>query len=519
MLRPRLADAIGLVLLGVAGWATAFGVEAPINMYDEGILLTHSRLMEAGGLPHRDFYSNYPPGIYLVVLAIWKWTGLSPWPVRWLGFGIHALTALLAGRLAARALGRTFCPLAASLVLLWLVPLDVLPFAWLTALAVTLVALEIGLLAHARRSGAVDFASGVALLSVSCFRHDLFVYLVLALAAVALVLRPPLPTVRRALAFAAGAAVPLLLVWLPLLAGAGWQAVSNDLFFDQIRYVNPARWLPLPPLVAFEGVLPAFLASPLSGAVALSLVGPGAALVAFVASRRLGLSTRVPIVLLGALATAVLPQMLLRTDLFHAVFAAAPAAALCGVLVEAVADRLRTAAARAGVLTLGVLSLAAPVLPTLSALPFRWPTLPVGPPPYRGVPAAEDRLAALSFVYLHTRPGEPIYVGRVSHRRVYTNEVDFYFFANRPGSTRYLQFDPGTVTREDVQREMILQIEAKGTRLAVLSTCCVADEPNASKDLGAPVLDNYLAERFGPVARYGRYVILWRRDAEKDAGT
>jgi hypothetical protein len=507
--RLGLACSTALAALGL--WATALQLDAPIGLYDEGLLLTHSRLLQAGFLPYRDFYSNYPPGIYLVVGALWGAFGVSPLPVRFLAIALHVAVAALAGRLAGRAEGRAFEPGAAAIVLLWLAPLGVVAYAWLAGLAAALLALELLLLRDGPRRGVLDFCAGLALGAVSCFRHDLFVYLVLVLVPLGLWTRGR-PAARTALAFAGGLVVPLLLVWLPVCLGAGLRQPLDDLLLDQVRYVNPARRLPLPPLFAFQAGLPAFLQDPFPGAVAWTLAAPALALAALT-TLRLRIADRRPLLLLGALGLASLPQMLGRTDLYHALFTVTPGLAL-SVAIAVAAAHGRSVTARATIVCAAFVVMLLPLRASLLALPPGPPRLlPGGPPPYRGIPSDPERQDALAFVRAHTRPGEPIYVGWTQHRRMSINEVDFYFFADRPGVTRYLQFDPNMQTREAVQRQMIAEIERRRPRLAVLSDCCYVPEPNASAETGSDLLDRHLAERYGPVARFGRYTLLWRRDA------
>jgi hypothetical protein len=507
MARARIAEGLGALLAAVALWATVQSLGAPIMRYDEGLLLTHSRIVLEGGVPHRDFYTNYPPGIYLAIAGLWRATGETPWALRHLGLGLHVAIALLLGRLAGRALSRALCPLACGLALLWLLPLQAVPYAWLAGLALALLALELGLAAR-------PFACGAALAGVACFRHDLFVYLAACLGALALLWRARLPDVRRASAFALGLALPLLAVFAPLLARAGPGPVLRDLLLDQVRYVSAARRLPLPDLLAAPGPLPAFLADYFPGAVALALAGTVLALLALAARRPLGLAGPAAVAMLGALSLAVLPQMLGRTDSAHALFSATPALALAALLLRALAQRVRPAALGGILLLAGALLLALPLWTRLWLRPLGWPELPSGPPPYHGLPVTRDQARAIAWVSRHTRPGEPIYVGLGDHSRMVGNEVDFYFFADRPGSTRYLQFDPGLVTRADVQRGMIREIEAKGTRVAVLVQCCRRDEPNESRRPGASLLDRYLRRRFAPVKRFGPYLVAERDPAQ-----
>ncbi|MEQ1855168.1 MAG: hypothetical protein ABL963_01795, partial [Longimicrobiales bacterium] len=110
-------------------------------------------------------------------------------------------------------------------------------------------------------------------------------------------------------------------------------------------------------------------------------------------------------------------------------------------------------------------------------------------------------------------PGEPIFVGVADHSRIFVSEMDLYFFAERPGATRIMQFDPNMVNREDVQREMVAELEAGQTRVAILSSRYpVMDEPNESARAGSSFLDDYLRADFVVVERAGPYQLLRRRD-------
>jgi hypothetical protein len=95
------------------------------------------------------------------------------------------------------------------------------------------------------------------------------------------------------------------------------------------------------------------------------------------------------------------------------------------------------------------------------------------------------------------------------------NDVGLYFAAGRPPATRWHHFDPGLQTREDVQRQMIGELEERGTRWAVRdSSWDRASEPNESAvSSGVHLLDRYLAARYRPVQRFGP-ISLWLRNGQ-----
>ena len=62
-------DAVASVLAVTLAVVTAHAMGGNIGAYDEGILLTGADLILRGQLPYRDFYTNYPPGIFLLIAA------------------------------------------------------------------------------------------------------------------------------------------------------------------------------------------------------------------------------------------------------------------------------------------------------------------------------------------------------------------------------------------------------------------------------------------------------------------
>ncbi len=116
------------------------------------------------------------------------------------------------------------------------------------------------------------------------------------------------------------------------------------------------------------------------------------------------------------------------------------------------------------------------------------------------------------YVQSHSAPGERIYVGNFNHSSVMVNEVDLYFVLDRPSATRYLQFDPGMVTRAKVQSEMIDSLEKLRTHLVVLARIPWAAEPqNDSGKPRAKLLDTYLDARYNAVARFGPFEVRFRQ--------
>src|SRR5262249_9187500 len=178
---------------------------------------------------------------------------------------------------------RRFAWLPAGLVMLWSALVGGAPFAWWAALAAALA--TVVALARVTDGRASWCVAGATLALVSAFRHDLAAYFGAGLATLGLIgfvrARPSRRAlVRGAGAFLLGAAVPVLVLWVPTLLAVKWSVVYHDLYADQVRYVIPAHRTGLPTMRALRQVghtairLPACLYDFLGTTYLVILAGP-----------------------------------------------------------------------------------------------------------------------------------------------------------------------------------------------------------------------------------------------------
>jgi hypothetical protein len=229
------------------------------------------------------------------------------------------------------------------------------------------------------------------------------------------------------------------------------------------------------------------------------------------------------VVPLGALALAVMPQMLKRSDLWHTILAVPPALVLSSALLEAVSRIVRPNAVRMVVTAVLMFMVIRPV--KLEFLPRR-PLLTsgmgeslrvskTGQPGFFGPSASLDgqRQAVFDYLDKHTTVDERVMFANSQHERTMINETDLYFLANRLPGTRYTQYDPNMTSRREVQEEMIASLERYAVHVVVLSSLFddyVEDQPVLVLP-GSTLLDEYLRDRFIPTARSGVYTILERK--------
>jgi hypothetical protein len=120
----------------------------------------------------------------------------------------------------------------------------------------------------------------------------------------------------------------------------------------------------------------------------------------------------------------------------------------------------------------------------------------------RGLLAAVDRLSC---------PGDPILVAPPRFDQVTVGNPLLYVLADRTNPTRYDVMQPGIVTTEQVQREMIADLERARPALVVRweDPRARAQEPNGSADSsGVTLLDDWIAAPYPRAQRFGRYVLL-----------
>jgi hypothetical protein len=525
--------------MALGTWARLHWLNDPFNFFDEGLLLTNAYLLLQNGVPYRDFYTNYPPGVFLLVAGVWKLAGISGLSVRLLGFGFQLALALLAGRVTARMRRRRFSWFACGIVSSWTSFLGAPLSAWLAGLVFLLLFAELLMWALDCGNPQHFMIAGLALGLVGCFRHDLFVYFVLTFGVVSMLPAALYRTLhlsvtpRRLLAFViVGASVPLSAVWIPSIIQAGIPLIIDDLLLTQVRYVMPGRVLPLPDLLAMTGTpfgfLPAFV-RPFEGAILLTFLAP------FLAGAMVGLprirgSVRsdLGLIAMAGITISVVPQMSGRTDLTHAIYSVTPSLICVVLAAEDIRERLRSpgfhfaTALIPAVFFLWAIVVKLPIWPVVRA----WPEYTAGSsyilsdprPGFRELDTAitRSRQAVFEFTEKHTAPGEAVYFGTAHHNRVFVNEADLYFLANRRAGTRYVQFDPNVVTRRDVQEEMIASVERHRVRLVVLSNRITQFEPQSGLLPGSTLFDDYLREHFVRVESHPPYEIYLRRSDTRE---
>jgi hypothetical protein len=471
---------IDVVLWLAAAALSAFTILREIGPHDEGLMLQGAARVAHGQWPYRDFWTNYPPGQFVLLAGLQKVLGASLLSWRVLTVVLDATVSVLAFRLVAREAGERIgllAWLAVAGAMAWPVTPGPNPTALALGLGAMLAAPRRPLLAGALAGAAVWFRIEIG---VACALGVLIAW------------GDPPPTREALERFGETFAAVVVVLWLPfLLAGSG------DAWHDIVGFLGQQDLQRLPLFVDPHTLKPDKVLEAMFPIVLLALA---VGWMAYVAIRR------PPRMLLGALPLVVVGAFYLlgRADPFHLV-------PLSVALAIALTLPGRT------LLLVGVMLIA------LHGLDRRGGQL-LHPPAQAAVPggagdgvnttpadaAALRRL--VPYVRRLTPHGAPVFVAVPRYDRVRVGDPLLNVILGRPNPTRYDVVQPGVVTRAGVQREMVREL--RGTNVVVVwhDPRATQTEPNGSShSSGVFVLQRYLARNFSAARRFGVYEVLRRR--------
>jgi hypothetical protein len=513
------------------GLATDFGLQ----IYDEGSLLVGARSVAHGGVPSRDFWTAYPPGIFWIAGLAFRVFGEQIMVLRLLHDVIALGACVAAYHLMAALVGRGRGALLGFLAVALYVGASRLPAGYPPVLCLVLAFWS---LADLLGSGALPspwrlWRAGLAAGLCAIVRYDIALYLIAASLGGASVLlaRRPEPAVRprgllRATArYVSGLVGPVLLAYGSLIALAGAGSVYAQLVEFPLSVFPRVRALPLERpfqflftaargdwratwfLIECSRLLP-YLGTAVAG------LGVWRAL----ARRR---HDTAPLLLAVSLLTLMFfNQYRVRSDWSHAwplvVGALVVATTLLGSMLASTRRAVRIA---------GSVGLVVGVTVFVPGMMYRaWvlvgprylePSVAVDSPWAAGIriPASQANMNALLADLRMRAAHEPyIFSGTTDHDRVMFNDALIYFLAGRQSPTPYPDLVPGVIDTAPAQREVTAALDRLAVNTVVLFDF-VSTEPNgSSQDKGVDILDGFLARKFRQVAEYPPYYKVLRRE-------
>ncbi|AYJ86700.1 hypothetical protein D3Y57_12950 [Sphingomonas paeninsulae] len=523
-------------------------MSAAIGLYDEGNILFGARRVMDGDLIHRDFYSNYGPGQFYTLAALFKLFSPSVLVERlWDGF-TRSLSVAIIFLIVARSTRSIRSGLwTAAACMVWFEFFGFYGYPVFPALAAVLTGLLCLLpVLNARRPVWSLLAAGACIGVGFLFRYDIGIFTAAVMAALLGLHAAIQPAsarqrvrniVRCVGLFSAGfasVAVPLIVAFI--LHGAMGDLVLDIVTYPS-KYYYTTRSLPFPGLrqVAhdpFAGVvyLPLLLATTASATLAFGHRNRQNHDEGSAAGAGLGVQ-----IVLIALTLLYFAKGFVRVGAIQMSMAIITALVLTGVAsarLEAQRGILRAGSLAALVLTICItLSLfasnvveashrfrtivvdAARSIPGLPSQSLRISCSSLtGVQRFGCFSIDQDHLRTLEFLQAHTVPGEYLYVGLGRHDKILINDIALYFLADLRSATKWHQFDPGLQNSVEIQREMIDELKRNHPNYVVLeSQWDNISEPNASaQSSGVVLLDDYIRHNFHLLATFGAISVLYR---------
>jgi hypothetical protein len=500
----RLGFLIPILLVSVGA---ARYLQAPADPYDGGLLLTLARFTDPSTMPYRDLWTLYGPGppIFGSLIMIALGPGLLPLRIAYLI--LHGLLVV-----AVYAVARRFVPWWAAVLL----TLPVATFAYSHrhfhfAGSVALIVWGFWFLLRAqdqprltvRRAAVGAFLIGTAFWG----RYEFVVLSLILVVALWLFLRPRI-TPGHLVVLAAGLIPPV--VFLGYLIGpVGWEHTYLNLIDYPLRlYPEPfCRGLPDVWGQAFNGLL-----APLRGRLwsgyeftlgvgtfAPPILGALVLLKGARSWRERGFTTFVQ--LATGLVTLIV-WLELRPRAGAEPQPIWPLMMVCTTMLLGGLARTRRRLLVAVVAVLGIMisgPLATSWGPEVLPPWVRWPSYDAR---YGFARMEHDVLyneqtwgEVVAAVHRYASPGEPIFVALHQNTGHHANLPIFYWVADRPPSSRFIEFDPCLTDTAPVQRLIVEDIDS--TDVLITSSYFGQEPP----PLGPPssVLDDYISAHFRTV--------------------
>jgi hypothetical protein len=540
MLR-RSCYLLAVVLAVALLWNT---LSEHVNAYDEGLALYNAERVLEGAVPYRDFWTPYAPGQFYTLAILFKWLGPSALVER-LWDALTRLVLAVVIFLVARAVTSPKAAMfPALLALLWLASGGFHGYPVLPALLCALVSV-IGIISYAQLSRPRWlWVAGVAAGLATFYRHDVGLYfvvpevLILGAATFAMGRESQRPgawwwrIVSSEVVYLIGLLLILGPVLVYLLAVVPTGELWSNLVAFPAKSLHRVRALPLPsPLAPIQVLvggnysaasavkfvvttwLPFYLPLAIFALAIAQVIG-----LPSLRARRSNSSARWGTALLTAAGILLLCQGFNRADWIHLF----PASLIALILLASILDAVLPIMGRGQAVALVLITGCVLLLPYV-ALPVRtWFVFSHSPLPCRtsriipragGLCIDPDEQRAVCFIQSHTSKHERIFVGNARHDQIFTNDILFYFLADRGSATKYHELHPGLATTLPVQAQIVDDLIRNHVRYVVLwsGVGSTREEPNESgRSSGVNLLDRFLRTHYRRVETYGLYAVLFK---------
>ncbi|MEA5077247.1 MAG: glycosyltransferase family 39 protein [Anaerolineaceae bacterium] len=505
---------------------------APINSYDEGIMLENSFNILKGLIPYRDFWTLYPPGYYYLFAGIFKIFGINDLVFRIADFLFRAVISLSIFALARHYFSKITSIVLSSVSFLWLVSIINIyintPTLMLMYLAL-LTILKYFDQAHGKQIRYL-IISGVLAGLTGFIRWDFGICAYISLLSVLVIdnllrrsqTREKQHLVRDFSIFTGS----VLIILVPLLGLVVYKPGLNN-FIDQV-FIAPLlinhqyRAIPQPSILDFN-------INPFQNMnwirfylpLLVVLLESGRLLVNFISTKEKVVDSKA----LGEIVLLVWSLFFLvystaRYDISHILPALIVSLILLVVFLKNVVRKCSDKKLSRLIIVFVIGLFIASLIPAYILTPLdtylvnkKYVTnnyscfVTLRREGCSSVSLSTQKV--ISIIESKTKEDTPIFIGNFIHDKIFINDMSLYFLLGRPGINKYQELYPGVATTSKVQNEIVNSLIQKKVVYIILVNEEVSIESNlSSTSSGVFILDNYIQKNYQVIFQDGIYKVL-----------
>jgi len=482
------------------------------GLLDEGLILYNAKLMLAGKVLYRDFWTVYPPGQFFLTVLLFKIFETSAFVVRIFDLLVRSGLVAMIFYILSERVSRNLALLGSVVVLIIINPQDSLGNNFANGLIIVLL-LSLFSLVSLFRYYRCDgkrylFICGFLLGLVETMRTDMGFY---AFFAVFFVLGTHSFIKTKKFGkefftlmgvFLFGVVIPVSVEIFYLLMNVSINDLLNDLVIYPLTIYPEVRALPLFALNNRPYALYSFIFSLLIFVVWM-----------IVWVKNLKNDDRfwehLTLVVLGSF---FLIKGITRMDEIHVM----PAFVIAIMLGVILLGKFNKSSLKYNLFLYCFLVFIVPIL--VINLELKYVT--VSHAPYdlcqsrlksaECVIIGSDQEKAIAFIQERTKVTDKIFVGNLRHDKIVINNIMFYYLADRNSGTKYHELVPGLATSMPVQQEIVGELRSNNIKFVVLFSGFehLQEDNETSRSTGVHLLDEYIANSYRQVEKFGGYQIL-----------
>ena len=481
-------------------------INLPLAPYDEAVILVGADKVLNGQIPHRDFSSEYPPGSFYTLAALFKIFGTSVITERVFDLIIKSLLSLFVFIIIRFLSSNGPALIGWIMSLIWLQHSSMPAYPVYPAMLFIFISIYLLLNHMKKQKNYYVILCAVSIVFAVLFRHDIGGYAAIAITIV-LILRRMMDGQSWSpfFTFITAGIIAVLPVSIYFSIHSSIGALLNDLVLIPIAFLDKQA-LPYPSISRWT--LPFYI-------FPLVLVTGAVTSIILIKRKKIG-SKAYEILLISLIGIFCFNQVRMRSDMVHLIPLALTGILLAPILLYTFAKELslRTWQNRVVymlfIIVFGItLSKAMEVIKTLQLTTNGYVVEAINPDFDRARYSKINPDLSDTIVYIknNTSKNEKIYIGVKNHDAFVFNDVIIYFLAERGPATRYHVLNPGVHTTLKIQSEIINEFEKSPPRLIVIAPRNW-HEPNLSNvDSSVDLLDNYIATNFELKKTFGVYEI------------